>query len=447
MKDLSVLLYPLPEDVEKARTFGDYPRAFRLIRKYLEQPQTPACMKKRLRLEEEILRRLPGNYPYTEEEALARVREEIPDFTMEELREWEDNGGADWIYINGAVHLQDRFFESMKKVYPVISERAGVVPPEHAWPEETIPSIKVAGGALWHVHMRTAIRMRQEKFRPGHVRVWLPVPAECENMKNIKILSADPKIRFESGPDTLSHTVFFEEDLNENRWFTVEYEYDSCVRYTELKPGTARIPENMPVHWKSPQITETPFLRALCDELINGESDPVIIARNIYDYCTKNVTYSFMREYAALGQIPEYCAAGRKGDCGVQALLFITLCCLAGIPAKWQSGLYVTPDGAGNHDWAMFYLEPYGWLFADPSFGGSGWRAGNTEKHEYYFGNLDPFRMAANLDVQCEFEPAAAGLRYDPYDSQSGEIERDGEMLKKGMTERRYEVLEMTKIR
>ena len=82
MKDLSVLLYPLPEDVEKARTFGDYPRAVRLIRKYLEQPETPECMKKRLLLEEEILARLPGNYPFTEQEALERVQKEIPDFTM-----------------------------------------------------------------------------------------------------------------------------------------------------------------------------------------------------------------------------------------------------------------------------------------------------------------------------------------------------------------------------
>ena len=31
----------------------------------------------------------------------------------------------------------------------------------------------------------------------------------------------------------------------------------------------------------------------------------------------------------------------------VQALLFITLCRCAGIPARWQSGLFVTPDDTG----------------------------------------------------------------------------------------------------
>ena len=35
------------------------------------------------------------------------------------------------------------------------------------------------------------------------------------------------------------------------------------------------------------------------------------------------------------------------GDCGVFALLFITLCRIAGIPARWQSGLAVRPGRVG----------------------------------------------------------------------------------------------------
>ena len=73
----------------------------------------------------------------------------------------------------------------------------------------------------------------------------------------------------------------------------------------------------------------------------------------------------------------------------------------------------------------MFYVEPYGWLFADPSFGGSAFRANRKELHDFYFGNLDPFRMVANNDVCNEFEPAKKYLRSDPYDNQIGEIEYD----------------------
>ena len=34
------------------------------------------------------------------------------------------------------------------------------------------------------------------------------------------------------------------------------------------------------------------------------------------------------------------------------ALTFITMCRIAGVPARWQSGLYVAPDSVGSHDWA-----------------------------------------------------------------------------------------------
>ena len=51
-------------------------------------------------------------------------------------------------------------------------------------------------------------------------------------------------------------------------------------------------------------------------------------------------------------------ARNRRGDCGIMALTFITLCRLVGIPARWQSGLSVSPTGVGCHDWAMFYIAP-----------------------------------------------------------------------------------------
>ena len=68
-----------------------------------------------------------------------------------------------------------------------------------------------------------------------------------------------------------------------------------------------------------------------------------------------------MRNYSIQTCIPEYCATNLRGDCGVQALLFITLCRIAGVPAGWESGLYSNPVSLGAHDWAMFYAEPYGW--------------------------------------------------------------------------------------
>ena len=101
----------------------------------------------------------------------------------------------------------------------------------------------------------------------------------------------------------------------------------------------------------------------------------------------------------------------------------LTLCRLCGVPAQWQSGLYTKPDSAGHHDWARFYVAPFGWLFADCSFGGSAYRAGDLDRWNFYFGNLEPWRMPTCSAFQQEFNPPRRFLRYDPYDNQSGDVE------------------------
>ena len=107
----------------------------------------------------------------------------------------------------------------------------------------------------------------------------------------------------------------------------------------------------------------------------------------------------------------------------MQAITFVTLCRLCGVPAQWQSGLYTKPNSAGHHDWARFYVAPFGWLFADCSFGGSAYRAGDLDRWNFYFGNLEPWRMPTCSAFQQEFNPPRRFLRHDPYDNQSGEVE------------------------
>lgn len=79
----------------------------------------------------------------------------------------------------------------------------------------------------------------------------------------------------------------------------------------------------------------------------------------------------------------------------------------------------------GNHDWAQFYTDEFGWLFADPSYGGGAYRRGDERRWNFYFGNLDPFRMIANRRYQTEFDMPKAFERFDPYDNQDGEIETE----------------------
>ena len=181
---------------------------------------------------------------------------------------------------------------------------------------------------------------------------------------------------------------------------------------------------------ENPHIVFTPYIKELVKSLTKGVTNPVEKARIFYDSVTLHVKYSFMREYFGLENIAENCARNFKGDCGVQALLFITLCRCAGIPARWQSGLCAEPNDVGMHDWAMFYVAPYGWMFADPSYGGGAHRAGNEARRLHYFGNLDPYRMVANCEFRAPFDPPKKHWRHDPYDNQAGEIEYEDRGLR-----------------
>ena len=184
----------------------------------------------------------------------------------------------------------------------------------------------------------------------------------------------------------------------------------------------------------------------MAKEIVKDETNNLIKAKLIYEYITTHITYSFVRNYYTIPNIPEYAALGGKGDCGVQALLFITLCRCVGIPACWQAGLYVTPQDIGNHDWARFYIAPYGWLYADCSFGGSAYRNGDQERWQYYFGHLDPFRMPANSEYQYDLYPPKQFIRQDPYDNQTGEAEFEDRGLYLDEYDLHLEVLEIKKV-
>jgi hypothetical protein len=178
-----------------------------------------------------------------------------------------------------------------------------------------------------------------------------------------------------------------------------------------------------------PQIRITPAILAVADELKGEEKNPLILARRAYEYVTTNMSYSYMREYLCIDNIPEFALFNKRGDCGVMALLFISLCRAMGVPARWQSGSHCRPNRIGSHDWAQFYVAPWGWLHADLSFGEGAHKYGDLELWEHYCGNLDVFREINNHSIGGAFDPPKKYLRTDPYDNQSGEAEYEDEGL------------------
>jgi transglutaminase-like putative cysteine protease len=171
----------------------------------------------------------------------------------------------------------------------------------------------------------------------------------------------------------------------------------------------------------------SPELRKAVAEAVGDEVNPLARARRVFFWVDQHIAYNLEEEYCLIPSLSAKALASRRGDCGVQGMLFITMCRCAGIPARWQSGWESKPVGWNMHDWAEFYVEPWGWLPADASYGLQ--KSDDPRVREFYLGHQDSYRMIVNRDYGCALMPQKKSLRSEPADFQRGEVEIDGKNL------------------
>ncbi|MFA6839599.1 MAG: transglutaminase-like domain-containing protein [Sphaerochaetaceae bacterium] len=440
VNDISNQQFPLPEDVLKLKHAGDFSGALRKIAYLLERDRTPEPLRRRLELEQHVIEALcDDQYPYSIDEAQQIMKDGLADYREDELERYRECGAADWIFIDGHVRFNRRFFANLASTRPELETRLLVRTNveesirDKALRDEQVRLMALHGGRTARITVHLGLRVKKPFERPGvPVLVHLPLPRECRQISEIHILAHGPGEMTIAPADALQRTIAFSKNLQCEQEFWVEFSYVNHVDYLVLDPAvaaeaaTCRPAEGAHSEYlveQAPHIVFTPYLRALAAEIVGDETNPLVKARRIYDFITTNVMYSYVRRYDTIDDLSEYAAVNLKGDCGIQALLFITLCRICGIPARWQSGLYVTPEEIGCHDWAEFFIAPYGWLFCDCSFGGGAWRGGKTDRWNHYFGNLDVLRLPASGAIQTPFDPPKRHWRGDPIDNQRGEME------------------------
>lgn len=441
--DMRYLNVPLPEDLMKLKWGGDYGRLISVIDRRLADETLPAPLRKRLQLERILAARIPSQYSYSYEEALELLRANIRDFKDKELETlWEENT-ADWIYINGRVQFHELFFENLMKTRDDYGARfLGTMEDNEknaALLRENVRLMEEHGGRTVHMRLLTRLSLtpEAEKACMGKTaHVYMPLPVEYAQVRNLRLLGFEGTAGEPVSVDNGSYpqrTARFETVIRGGEVWQTEFEFDNETVFRN--PDPSQVLFSQPSFYtgeEAPHIRFTPYLRELTRSVTEGEENPLLAAEKIYRFITSQVKYSFVRSYSTVEDIPEFTAANRKGDCGFQALLFITMCRIAGIPARWQSGLYATPLTVGSHDWAQYYVAPFGWLSADCSFGGSAFRQGDEKRRAYYGANLDPYRIPYASQFMHSFSREEEGLRDDPYDNQSGEVFCGGRFLRSG---------------
>jgi transglutaminase-like putative cysteine protease len=275
------------------------------------------------------------------------------------------------------------------------------------------------------------------------IRAWLPVPRNYPYQTNFELISSSPAAKAIAPGDSPIRSIYFEQAAvsNQPTSFTIHYRY---TRYgvsfdidpKRVTPFDGKDPAIAQYTRESPHVVFTPEMRALSRKIGGDEKNPAVLAKKFFDWMGVNIHYSYAIEYSTIRNISDYCRARGYGDCGQEALFYITLCRLNGIPARWQSGWHTFPGVRSNHDWAEIYLNPYGWVPVDPymSVMQAHYATALTpeqrlEIRDFYFGGLDQWRIAANSDHSVPLTPPKNTFRSDDVDFQRGEAESGDQNL------------------
>ena len=440
-------LVPLPWDIESEIKVGNYDTARKMIAYRLATPHVPSTIKKRLEIELEMLDHDELMFIIDEKKALKMVQKVIKDFTAEDLQDLVIRGRIDYEYINGKRMYHREFLDALFRTRPdfvhktdkyVAAKKADDKKALEAFDDpfkvlsDVSENAKEGDILKAHIHMDHILHLDPKKDVLGQkTRIHMPLPWKDNPwISNLKINSITPDPMHISRPASTHHTAYFETTAKKQD-FRLEYEYDFTQEVVDLYNADPyeydfEAPDDIIEQYTReewPAIAFTPFMQLLAEEIVGDETNPLLKARLIYDYITNTCTYRFVRDYASVPNISEYNAINGKGDCGFNAILFITLCRIVGVPAKWESGHYPRPNAISNHDWCMIYVEGLGWRHVDPSVGNIMKIHGLEKSRQFYFGNVDPYRCPCNTGICEEFDPPKNYSRYDPTDSQDGEVE------------------------
>ncbi len=444
---LDFLYVRLPEDIEHLEKLGLFGAAENRIKELLNR-DLPKDLRNRLEFELERLRRIKKDYMIAEDEALRKIKEEFPGIKDNKIEEWMNKGLLDFILIDGKRFFFNRFISNLlflcddnecleKKIRD--EKREEYRNPREALKNHVLSIINEGKeGFLSERVVRAGIKItiNSDTLDSGDdiLRVWLPFPRVGDQQTEVKLIRASPSNYILAPENSPQRTIYFEREITSIKEreivFFVEFEYKINAFYRKVNPNDVKPYDEESELYKKytseqlPHIVFSRFMRRLAYEIVGDEENPYLKAKKIYDWLTKNLRYTYVREYSTYESIPEFVARNLRGDCGFQALLFINLARIVGVPARWQSGWYANPamKSPSPHDWAQFYVEPYGWLYADLSFGRR-WRQLDKRLWEFYFGNIDNFRTVFNVDIMSDFHPPKKYLRSDTVDNQRGEVE------------------------
>jgi transglutaminase-like putative cysteine protease len=407
-----------------------------------------AAQREQIAFELDRLNRICLDFNLSQDDLFVALQLSVSGLTTNEFQQWVREGRFDTRTIDGRVWFMRASVSNLYFRYPELAarrldgtDRTNLVY-DFLASCRTIKQAARQQGTPYVLPKQFEVTMNLS-VNPGivpdgqTVRAWLPIPRDYPYQTNFELISSSPVPKAIAPGDSSIRSVYFEQvsASNQPASFTINYKYTRYgvsfdINPKRVTPFDDKDPAIAQYTKESPHVVFTPEMRALSQKIGEGEKNPALLAKKFYDWIGVNTHYSYAIEYSTIRNISDYCLSRGYGDCGQEALLFIALCRLNGIPARWQSGWHTFPGVRSNHDWAEIYLNPYGWVPVDPymcvmqaHYATALTPEQRLEIRDFYFGGLDQWRIAANSDHSVPLTPPKDTFRSDNVDFQRGEAE------------------------
>jgi Transglutaminase-like superfamily len=424
---------------------GHYSEAEKMLKAQVADASQPVTTEPAIQLE--VLRRTRYDYGLTDKDVLEEIKKMVPDATQADVDRWREAGDLQFRVIDGENRYFRRSVSNLFRFNADAKKRQKHAPEEKKFDTAKFVEklVKLSESSespevypvKHEIHYTLTVHPKHPRVRPGAVvRAWLPFPQEYRQQKDVKLVHSDPPATKISDVSSPQRSVYFEQTIGDDAKpprFEMDVEFVTSAYCPKLDPAKVQPYDEKSAVYREytaerrPHILFTKEVKDLAHKIVGDETNPLKKAQRIFHWISKNLPWCAEQEYSIIPSLSAKGLTARRGDCGVQGTSFITLCRAAGVPARWQSGWQLKPGDLNMHDWAEIYIEPWGWLPADASWGVM--KSKDPAAQDFFCGHIDPYRLIVNLDYGRTLDPPKNSFRSEPIDFQRGEIEIDGHNL------------------
>jgi transglutaminase-like putative cysteine protease len=392
----------------------------------------------------EIASRIRLDFSLSEPTVEAQLRTRYGSFTLDEKKQWEQKDWLEYRIIDGQKRYFDHSVSNLKLRMNQFNDSANnrVAPLDsgHLFQIKHITTVVAQTSKPGNLTepvgftLNYTLTVKPDVVPAGEmIRCWLPYPKENRaRQSDVKLVGASPSKYLLSSDSAGHRSIYVEQKAIAGKpvVFNVKFSYQGAAQYFDPDKMKIRRYDKRSALYRqytseqAPHIVFTPQIKALADQIVGKEKNPINIVRKLYEWIDTHIIWSSALEYSTMENISEYVLAHRRGDCGMQTLLFMTMARYKGIPAKWQSGWMLRPGDVNLHDWSEVYYEGTGWVPLDMSFGLQ--QSVDSKVHYYYMTGIDAYRFIVNDEISAPFTPDKQFLRSETVDFQRGEVEWRG---------------------